>query len=100
MEIANALDRFKTLVFVSCYWFDLYFAGGVDVRRTCIDRLLAMSRSLIDADRRLHLRIVGVAAALGMATILACWNMDPAETRKAAIIKASPLVVTSERIAC
>jgi hypothetical protein len=55
-----------------------------------------MSHSLIGADRRLHLKVVAVSAALSMVLILACWNMSPGETRKAAVIKASPLVVTSQ----
>jgi hypothetical protein len=55
-----------------------------------------MSHSLIGADRRIHLKVVAVSAILGVVVLLTCWNMKPGETRKAAVNKASPTVVTSQ----
>jgi hypothetical protein len=55
-----------------------------------------MSHSLIGADRRLHLKVVAVGAILGVIVLLACWNIRPDETRKAAVRKASPTFVTSQ----
>jgi len=90
------LDRFKSFTSFDRYCFDLHLAKRFSVCRARLDRLLAMAHSLIGADKRLHLKVVTVSAILGVVILLACWNMRPGEARKAAVSKASLMVVTSQ----
>jgi hypothetical protein len=96
LEITNASDRIKSFTSFDRHCFDLHLAERFGFCLAGLDRLLAMSHSLIGADKRIHLKIVGVSAILGVVILLACWSMRPGETRQAAVRKASPIVVTSQ----